>query len=373
MALKIDIRKAERTKSKLRLAIAGPSGSGKTMGSLKLAQGLGGKVCLIDTERGSGDLYADLYEYSVITLEPPFKPDLLIEAIHAAEAAGFDVIIVDSLSHFWADEGGLLDQADKMQSAGKNRFTLWADITPQHRRLVNTLLNSPKHIIATMRSKQEYAMETDEKTGKASVRKLGLAPVQREGMEYEFTIFFDVDQQHNAKASKDRTSMFGNEIFLLDASTGKRILEWLNTGKVNARGMKTEIISALKDRLEIPLPSKEDLPAFIKGAVKKLTGIELSEDPAVLEKAVAALALITDKAEAQRIAWSSDAPKAPEAPPQAPTASEGPKTTETPSPAPSAPQASVEPAKAAPVAPAPVEEEGIKYPTEDIDPADIPF
>jgi hypothetical protein len=222
----IEIRKAERVKSKLRLGLAGPSGSGKTMSALKVAKGIGGPVCLIDTERGSGDLYANLYDYSVITLEPPFKPDLLIDAIHAAEKAGFNVIIIDSLSHFWSDEGGILDQADKMQNSGKNRFTLWADLTPQHRRLVNALLNSPKHIIGTMRSKQEYAMETDEK-GKASVKKLGLAPVQREGMEYEFTVFFDISQDHDAKATKDRTNMFGNEVFIMNEEIGGRLAKWL--------------------------------------------------------------------------------------------------------------------------------------------------
>lgn len=299
---KIQIRKAERTKAKLRLAIAGPSGAGKTMGSLKLAKGLGGRVCLIDTERGSGDLYADLMEYDVITLEPPFKPDILIEAINAAEAAGYDVIIVDSLSHFWADEGGLLDQADKMESAGKNRFTLWAEITPQHRRLVNALLNSPKHIIATMRSKQAYEMEKDEKTGKNTVKKMGLAPVQRDGMEYEFTVFFDVDSGHHAKASKDRTNMFGSEIFRLDEATGKRILTWLNSGKTDVRGLKRDIMFQLKERLGIAVPGEvADLAQWIRGAIINLTDLEWKEEN--LEAILTKLVTITDKEWAQKVAW----------------------------------------------------------------------
>ncbi len=315
----IEIRKAERVKSKLRLAISGPSGSGKTMGSLKLAKGIGGKVCLIDTERGSGDLYADLYDYDIISLEPPFKPDILIEAIRTAEEAGYDVIIVDSLSHFWADEGGLLDQADKMQAAGKNRFTLWADITPQHRRLVNALLNSPKHIVATMRAKQEYAMETDDK-GKASVKKLGLAPVQREGMEYEFTVFFDVDQNHNAKASKDRTAMFNNEVFLIDESIGQRISKWLNTGKTDIRGLKREIVSIIKDRLELAPPTdRADAADWYKMAIPRLTGLEWKEEN--IEPIVEALNKITDKKEAYRKVWeapSKDAQNAPETAPKSP-------------------------------------------------------
>jgi hypothetical protein len=289
----IEIRKAERVKSKLRLGLAGPSGSGKTMSALKVAKGIGGPVCLIDTERGSGDLYANLYDYSVITLEPPFKPDVLIDAIHAAEKAGFNVIIIDSLSHFWSDEGGILDQADKMQNSGKNRFTLWADLTPQHRRLVNALLNSPKHIIGTMRSKQEYAMETDER-GKASVKKLGLAPVQREGMEYEFTVFFDISQDHYAKSTKDRTDMFKNELMILDENVGKRLLAWLNEGSDDVNAMKREVLGQF-ERLEIPVP-KTDTREFLTVAIKKLTGIDLADDN--LMKIVAALIDIEDKKKA---------------------------------------------------------------------------
>lgn len=303
----IEIRKAERMKSKLRLGLAGPAGSGKTMSALKVAKGLGSSVCLIDTERGSGDLYADLYDYSVITLEPPFKPDILVEAIHEAEKAGFDVIVLDSLSHFWNDEGGLLDQADKMQSSGKNRFTLWSELTPQHRRLVNAILNSPKHIIATMRSKQEYAMETDDK-GKTSVKKLGLAPVQRDGMEYEFSVFFDITQDHYAKASKDRTNMFGNEVMILDEQTGKRLLGWLNQGKDDVNALKREVMGQL-ERLEIPVPAdRSEVKPFITDAIKKLTGLDLTDEK--LSEIVKALVAIDDKKEAYQTVFEEKKPVA---------------------------------------------------------------
>ena len=307
----IEIRKAERTKSKLRLALAGPSGSGKTMGALKLARGLGGRVCMIDTERGSGDLYADLYDYDIITLEPPFKPDAYVDAIRAAEAANYDVIVIDSLSHAWQDEGGLLDQADKL-SKGGNRFTVWADLTPQHRKLVNAMLNSPKHIIATMRSKQEYAMEKDEKTGKTSVKKMGLAPVQREGMEYEFTIFFDVDQGHNAKASKDRTNMFKDEVFVIEEGIGKRIMNWLNSGVPNYREIRREIVSQLRDRLDLGVPTdKNDAAEFIKFAVLKLTGLDAKEEKN-LEAIVEALSKIDNKEWAKKKVWDTEKEKSSE-------------------------------------------------------------
>lgn len=306
----IEIRKAERVKSKLRLGVAGPSGSGKTMSALKVAKGIGGPVCLIDTERGSGDLYANLYDYSVISLDPPFKPDLLIDAIHAAEKANFSVIIIDSLSHFWSDEGGILDQADKMQNSRKNRFTLWADLTPQHRRLVNALLNSPRHIIGTMRSKQEYAMETDDK-GKASVKKLGLAPVQREGMEYEFTVFFDVSQDHYAKATKDRTNMFKDEVFIMDEQTGARLSKWLEEGRADTGTLKREILGQF-ERLEIPVPAdKTEMRAFLGDAIKKLTGIELADDK--LQVVVNALVAIDDKKAAYKAVFQGQAAAPPKA------------------------------------------------------------
>jgi len=327
----IEIRKAEKKRSKLRLGLAGPSGAGKTMSSLKLAKGIGGKICLIDTERGSGDLYADLFDYDIITLEPPYKPDNYIAALEAAERAGYDIIIIDSLSHAWADEGGLLDQADKMQAAGKNRFTLWADITPQHRRLVNAILGTPTHIIATMRSKQEYAMETDEKTGKATVKKLGLAPVQREGMEYEFTCFIDIDQTHYGRATKDRTNLFKDEVFMVNEATGQRILEWLNSGAVDYREMWREILNQIK-RLDLPLPNDPaTASAFAKTAVEILTGKEAKQEN--FEEILKEMMKITDK-KASYVAIFERKPedasaKAPEAPKTAPAEGEGAKEVET--------------------------------------------
>lgn len=271
----IQIRRAERKKAKLRLGIAGPSGSGKTMGSLKLAKGLGGRIILIDTERGSGDLYADLYDYDIITLAPPYAPKNYVDAIHAAEEAGYDTIIIDSLSHAWSDEGGLLDQADKLSRVSKNSYTVWADLTPQHRALVGAMLNSPANIIATVRSKQAYELEEyNDRNGNKKQRpvKIGLAPVQREGMEYEFTVFFDVDQAHNTKASKDRTNMFKDEVFILDETIGKRIFDWLNSGKEDYDADKRRIASLLA-----ALGHKPETKEAYAEIVKKLTELELVE------------------------------------------------------------------------------------------------
>lgn len=294
----IEIRKAERSQAKLRIGLAGPSGAGKTMSAIKLARGIAGpegKILMIDTERGSGELYAHITPYDIIKLEPPYAPKNYVEAIEAGENGGYDVIIVDSLSHAWSDEGGLLDQADKLSATG-NRFTAWASLTPQHRRLVNGMLNSDSHIVATVRSKQEYAMEKDEKTGRSSVKKLGMAPVQRDGMEYEFTVFLDIEQNHAAHASKDRTALFADEIFTIDEKTGERLTEWLKAGKpieksvtnaeqrrVEAEKKEQQFKLAKKRRVfdlvrqVDPLITKESLPDEVGAVVKGLTQLDLSE------------------------------------------------------------------------------------------------
>lgn len=225
----MEIRKAERKKAKLRLGIAAPSGAGKTYSALLLAFGLGGKVGLIDTEHGSGDLYAHLGDYDIISIEAPYTVNKYTQAIKAFEQAGYNTVIIDSLSHAWSGDGGLLDKQGKMADRGTNSFAAWRTITPEHNALVDAMLSSPCHIIATMRAKQEYVLETNSK-GKQEPKKVGMAPVQREGMEYEFTVMLDVDMNHVASASKDRTSLFDGQYMKITADTGKMLLSWLEMG-----------------------------------------------------------------------------------------------------------------------------------------------
>lgn len=224
------IRKAQRMKAKLRMGIAAPSGAGKTYSALLLAFGLGGKVGLIDTEHGSGDLYAHLGDYDLIGIEAPYSVDKYITAIAEFEKAGYNTIIIDSLSHAWSGDGGLLDQQGKLADRGTNSFAAWRTITPKHNALVDAMLRSPCHIIATMRAKQDYVLETNAQ-GKQQPKKVGLAPVQREGMEYEFTVMLDVDMNHIASASKDRTSLFDGRYFKIGKETGTELLSWLEMGQ----------------------------------------------------------------------------------------------------------------------------------------------
>lgn len=223
------IRKAERKKAKLRLGLSGPSGSGKTFSALKLAFGLGGKVGMIDTEHGSGDLYAHLGDYDIINIEAPYIAKKYLDAIKAFEAAGYGTIIIDSLSHAWAGDGGLLDKQGKAADRLKNSYTAWREVTPDHNALVDAMLQSSCHIIAAMRSKTEYVLE-EGANGKKVPRKIGMAPVQRDGMEYEFTVFLDITHDHTATPSKDRTGLFDGEYFQISEKTGQSLLAWLESG-----------------------------------------------------------------------------------------------------------------------------------------------
>lgn len=223
------LRKATRKKAKIRLGLSAVSGGGKTYSSLLIAKGLTGdlsKVALIDTENGSGDLYAHLGDYNVLTLEAPYTPERYIEAIKTCEEAGMEVIIIDSITHEWEGKGGCLDIVDKL--GGK--YQDWAKVTPRHQAFIEAILQSKCHVITTVRRKQDYEM-TKDSSGKVKVEKAGLKEVTREGFEYELTLNIELDIRHNAKALKDRTGLFMDKPeFVPSEETGRIILEWCDEG-----------------------------------------------------------------------------------------------------------------------------------------------
>jgi len=222
-------KRAQRKQAKLRLALMGPAGSGKTYSALKIAKGLGGRIAIIDTERGSAELYSNLFEYDAAQLEPPYSPDHYIHLLKSAEEASYDVIIVDSLSHAWAGDGGILDIHDRASKVTRNSFSAWREVTPKHNQLVDALLGCSSHLIVTMRTKTSY--EVQQENGKTKVVKVGLSPIQRDGLEYEFTVVLDLSiDGHMANATKDRTSLFDGNYFTPSEDTGARLLTWLNTG-----------------------------------------------------------------------------------------------------------------------------------------------
>jgi len=250
----MEFKPAQRRRAKLRLAVAGPSGSGKTYSALLLASGITSwtKIAVIDSENGSAELYAHLGGYSVLTLEPPYTPEKYIEAIKIAEHQGFEVIIIDSLSHAWNGEGGILDQQGKATDTKYkgNSWAAWRECTPKHNALVEAMLKSSCHIIATMRSKIEYAQITE--NGKPAVKKLGMAPIQREGMEYEFTVFLDLSVEHIATPSKDRTGIFDGQYFKPSRKIGLELMSWLNCEPTHILPEVPQIISQAIPQSTIP-------------------------------------------------------------------------------------------------------------------------
>lgn len=235
----MQLRTSERKRAKIKMALQGSAGSGKTYSSLLLAQGLTdgdlSKVAIIDTENGSADLYAHLGNYNVLSLTPPFSPEKYIEAIEVCEKAGMEVIILDSISQVWEF---LLDFHSNL--AG-NSFTNWAKVTPRQKAFVDKILQAEAHIIATMRTKQDYVL--NQKDGKFIPEKVGLKAIQRDGVDYEFTLVFDIDIKHFAVSSKDRTGLFmGFPEFIISKATGKKILGWCNSG-TNLEDVRLEILA----------------------------------------------------------------------------------------------------------------------------------
>lgn len=223
-------QKAERRQVKVKLGVTGPSGSGKTYSALRLAKGIAGdgKIAVIDTENGSASLYSDRFEFDVLNVEAPFTPDKYVEAIKAAVDAGYKVAVIDSFSHAWE---AVLDKKTAMDSRGGNSFTNWSVAGKDLKAILQEILQSDIHIVATMRSKTEYSQEKDPASGKTVIKKLGLAPIMREGIEYEFSAVFDVAMNHEAATSKDRTGLFTDKIFQVTEDTGRQILVWLQGAK----------------------------------------------------------------------------------------------------------------------------------------------
>jgi energy-coupling factor transporter ATP-binding protein EcfA2 len=225
--------KAVKTESKIRMALAGPSGSGKTYTALTLAAALadGGKVAVIDTERGSASKYADIFpEFDVMELDS-YHPDKFVQGIHEAEQAGYSVLVIDSLTHAWNGPGGMLEIVDAIAKRSKsgNTYMAWGEATPIQNRLIDGITRAKIHIIATMRSKTEYILEKDDRTGKTSPRKVGMAPQQRDNFEYEFDIFGEMDYENSLIIQKTRCSVLAGQVIPKpDGKVADIIKTWLH-------------------------------------------------------------------------------------------------------------------------------------------------
>lgn len=271
--------KATKTQSRARIAFVGPAGSGKTYSALRVAKGLAGdgRVAVICAERGSAGKYADEFDFDMLTLES-FSPDTYVEAIHVAEKGGYAVLIIDGLSPAWSGKGGALELVDQAAKRAKgNSYAGWRDVTPKHNAMVDAILASPCHIIATLRSKTEYVLE--ERNGKQVPRKVGMAPIQRDGLEYEFDVVGEMNLDHEWIVSKTRARFLTDAIVSKPGEElGEHLRAWLTDGapipepppppRVNDAGqtlVSDEEIAELQefcDRVEV------DRGAFLKWAAK---------------------------------------------------------------------------------------------------------
>lgn len=233
-------QRAVKTQSRARVAIAGPSGCGKTYSALRIAVGLAGPdgtIALLDSEAGSASKYADLFTFDAMSLASA-HPQRYIDAIKAAEEAGYSVLVIDSLSHAWKGTEGILQQVDAAKSRG-NEFSAWNEPSKLHQRLVDAIVQSRLHIIATMRSHMEYVLVTTTNSSGREVqapKPLGMAPIQRDEMPYEFDVFGMMDLGHNLTVTKSRVHVAGQPslqdqvIPFPDETLGETLRTWLSEG-----------------------------------------------------------------------------------------------------------------------------------------------
>ena len=279
--------KAVRAKAFAKFAIIGATGTGKTYGSLRLARGLvgeKGRIAFIDTENGSATLYDNLTDFDHCEIRPNndghFQFRDFIDSVKAAEKQGYDCAIIDSASHLWQ---GILDYKTDLDGRGGNSFKNWADAGKKLNAAIQEFLQSKLHVISCMRSKMDYVLETDDK-GKTIPKKVGLAPVMRDGIEYEFTTIFDVGNDHKATAMKDRTGLFVDTgFFQITEETGRKIADWLAGGVdvpekkfvstksgIDKEGIYKRVIASVKDGTLIEDEVRNTVKSFGKDRMLEL-------------------------------------------------------------------------------------------------------
>lgn len=261
-------QKSKKEKVWAKVMMAGPSGSGKTYSALRVATGLaeacGSRVAAIDTEAGRIRYYAEEFDFDDIQLES-FTPESYIEMIQAAVDAGYKVLLIDSISHEW---NYCYDTVNKMPG---NSFTNWGKMTPRHDKFMETILQSPMHIICTVRGKDEYTLE--EKNGKQTPKKIGMGYKQRDNTEYEYTITFNIDQStHVATAMKDNTHLFENRYDVLTEKDGEALYRWANSGSEPTAAPK------VKPTPTVVYDSLEDLYGKISAKVSELVAAGVSKE-----------------------------------------------------------------------------------------------
>lgn len=254
-------KKATKEAAKLRLALFGVSGSGKTYTALRIATGLGGKIAVIDTERNSACKYSDRFDFDVCNATKPSIENL---KMFIEEAKSYDILIIDSMTHAWLE---LLQEVEKIAKTkfGGNTWSAWSEGTPKQMSLINALLDFPGHIIATMRTETNWTTTTNDK-GKVVPVRVGEAPKQGKGIEYEFDMLMQISSEHDALVIKDRTGKFQDEVIPMpDENFGKSLGEWLKEGKKEEK-KEPETVAECKSitPTEIMETSDDDILAMFK-------------------------------------------------------------------------------------------------------------
>lgn len=275
--------RATKSQIKARVALEGPTGAGKTLTALSWASAFGERIAVLDTERGRARLYSDRFTFDVQELSPPFSPQAYERCLR--EASDYDVIVVDSLSHAWEGEGGVLDIVDAAATrAHGNSFAGWKEGTPALRSLIDRMLGLNAHLIVTMRSKMEYVLDTDQR-GKQVPRKVGMAPIMRQNVDYEFDLVADMDLEHRMVISKSRCSLLADRVIPSGEAkaheAAQEFLAWLNDGDAPPPTVGKEDADRLAASLnalptEVRAPLKREF-ASIFGRPEAVTSARLDE------------------------------------------------------------------------------------------------
>jgi len=260
------VTQAKREKMKAVIGFIGCSGSGKTGSSLLTAFGmmqeaypnlteeeLWKKIGVIDTEHERSKLHVGLVygetkigNFLHINFTPPYTTERYNEAVQVMKNVGAEVLIIDSLSHNWQGEGGIIETHGEMSG---NSFQNWGKLSSETTKLIKTLTQNNVHILATLRTKTEYVVEPDAK-GKMAPRKVGTKPVQKDEMEYEFMLNFVIDIDHIADTSKDNTQIFEGNPQKITAEVGRKLYQWLELGidvKAEEENDRNNLIAQIKE------------------------------------------------------------------------------------------------------------------------------
>lgn len=276
--MSIQFAKATKSQAKARVAIFGPAGAGKTMTALRIATGLAGekgRIAVLDTEHGSASKYADRFTFDTCKLGDSASVEVVAEGLQAAKEGGYDVVVVDSLSHSWQELLADVEKIAKAKYRG-NTWSAWSEGTPKQQAMVKAILRAPFHLIATMRSKTAWLEEKDERTGRVKPVRVGLAPEAGKGIEYEFDLLMEMNPEHFATIIKDRTGKYQDALLEKPGEDfGRALAAWLSDAPPPAKLASETLV----ERLGVSGVTEADATAFLHARKKLAAGESVGDMP----------------------------------------------------------------------------------------------